>query len=323
MTGQERDYEELLSRVLHSTTDQIEPVGDGLTKIRTRLTEPWLKRQWWLLRSEFMVLGWLVAVRCESFLSMIRSRSRSAAAGAAGEPGAAGTGPEPATGAGTADHPGWLRWLPPVLSAITAWVSSHGPGRGPADGPRRSPGPVMNWLRPALAVAGAVVLVVAGVFALGQLRQTIVGVSAGGSGGPGPAVSSHTGAGTTNSAHGGRVRGSKEYPTPRGGASARRGTTTHSGTSPTPSPCATPSTSPGGQSPTPTPSSSSPTPTTSPTATTSPTPTVSPTATSSSASLSILGALDDQIADGTSTAALTCAPVATANPSPSNLAGPA
>ena len=29
----------------------------------------------------------------------------------------------------------------------------------------------MAWLRPALAVAGAVVLVVAGVFALGQIRQ--------------------------------------------------------------------------------------------------------------------------------------------------------
>ena len=29
MTGQERDYDEVLSRVLHSTTDHIEPVGDG------------------------------------------------------------------------------------------------------------------------------------------------------------------------------------------------------------------------------------------------------------------------------------------------------
>jgi len=69
MTAQERDYEAILSRVLHTTTDQLEPVGDGLTKIRARLDEPWLKRQWWLLRSGFMALGWLVVVRYEAFLT--------------------------------------------------------------------------------------------------------------------------------------------------------------------------------------------------------------------------------------------------------------
>ena len=42
MTGQERDHGEVLSRVLHSTTDQVEPVGDGLAKIQARLAEPWL-----------------------------------------------------------------------------------------------------------------------------------------------------------------------------------------------------------------------------------------------------------------------------------------
>jgi len=30
MTAQERDYEAILSRVLHTTTDQLEPVGDVL-----------------------------------------------------------------------------------------------------------------------------------------------------------------------------------------------------------------------------------------------------------------------------------------------------
>lgn len=325
MTGQERDCEEILSRVLHSTTDRVEPVGDGLAKIRVRLTEPWLKRQWWLLRSEFMVLGWFLAVRCESFLGTVRSRY--AAAANAGKPGApAGTGTEPATGAGNAARREWLRWLAPVPGAITAWVASRGPGRGPGNGPRRSPGPVMNWLRPALAVAGAVVLVVAGVFALGQLRQTIVGVSAGASSGPtAPGTSSQTGAGTTDGAHRGRVRGSHTYPTPQGIAAPRRGTTDQPGTHPSPSPCVTPSTSPGGQSPTPTPSATSPSPTTSPTSTTTPTPTASPTASGSSSSppLSILRALHDQSTGGTRTAALTCGSVPTANPSPSNLAPPA
>src|SRR5579863_5260674 len=107
MTAQERDYEEILGRALHSATDQIEPVGDGLTKIRARLTEPWLKRQWLLLRSEFVVLGWLVAVRCEAFVSRVRAGSDITAG--AGEPGA--------------DHGRRPRGLAPALAGLTAWVS--------------------------------------------------------------------------------------------------------------------------------------------------------------------------------------------------------
>src|SRR5689334_24781321 len=79
MTGQERDYDEVLSRVLHSATDHIEPVGDGLTKIQARLAEPWLKGQSWRLRSEFTTIGRVLAVRCQSWFDAIRS---GAAAGA-------------------------------------------------------------------------------------------------------------------------------------------------------------------------------------------------------------------------------------------------
>ncbi|HET7243793.1 MAG TPA: hypothetical protein VFJ07_03090, partial [Streptosporangiaceae bacterium] len=146
MTGQERDYEAILSRVLHTTTDQLEPVGDGLTKIRERLGEPWLKRQWWLLRSELLVLRWLVVVRCESFFSKIRSRSDV-------------TNLAPDASAGVPDG-GPLKSLLSIATLTT-----------PGKRPRRSVGPAMAWLRPALAVAGAVVLVVAGVFALGQIRE--------------------------------------------------------------------------------------------------------------------------------------------------------
>ena len=95
MTGQERDYGEVLSRALHSTTDRIEPVGDGLTKIQARLTEPWLKRQWWLLRNEFVVVRWVLAVRWQSWFNQMRSGS---AAGA--DAGAAATGKASASGAG-------------------------------------------------------------------------------------------------------------------------------------------------------------------------------------------------------------------------------
>jgi hypothetical protein len=175
MTGQERDYEAELSRVLHTTMDQFEPVGDGLTKIRERLSEPWLKRQWWLLRSEFTALRWLVVVRCESFVGTLRSRS------AAADSALADSVPDPlapliaCSTPDTPKHAARLRSLPSVVSATVAWVTSRGPGRGSQDEQSSQHGPVLNWLRPALAVAGAVVLVVAGVFALGSIR-TVVGL---------------------------------------------------------------------------------------------------------------------------------------------------
>ena len=164
MTGQERDYEAILSRVLHTTADQLEPVGDGLTKIRARLSQPWLKRQWWLLRNEFMVLRWFVVVRCESLFSRIRSRFDV-------------TDLAPDTSAAQEADGGALKSL---LSMATSTPAKR---RG------RSVGPAMAWFRPALAVAGAVVLVVAGVFALGSIR-TVVGLE------------NATGTNTTNSGPG-------------------------------------------------------------------------------------------------------------------------
>jgi len=169
MTGQERDYEAILSRVLHTTTDQVEPVGDGLTKIRARLGEPWLKRQWWLLCNGFMVLRWLVVVRCESLFSRIRSRSGV-------------TDLAPDTSAAQEADGGALKSLLSIATASTV-AKTAAKRRG------RPVGPAMAWFRPALAVAGAVVLVVAGVFALGSIR-TVVGLE------------NATGTSTTNSGPG-------------------------------------------------------------------------------------------------------------------------
>src|SRR5215472_18600141 len=115
MTGQERDYDEVLSRVLHSTTDHIEPVGDGLTKIQARLSEPWLKRQWWLLRSEFTAVGWVLTVRCQSWFNQIRSGS---AAGADADAVTAGN-----ASANTARHGRRLQSLP-VVGGIAARASA-------------------------------------------------------------------------------------------------------------------------------------------------------------------------------------------------------
>src|SRR5260370_31561614 len=74
MTPPDRDYDDILRRVLRSTLDPIEPAGDGLAKIQRRIAEPWLKRQWSLLRMEISALGWLVAVRSEPFRTRPRSR---------------------------------------------------------------------------------------------------------------------------------------------------------------------------------------------------------------------------------------------------------
>jgi hypothetical protein len=229
MTGQERDYEAILSRVLHTTTDQLEPVGDGLTKIRARLSEPWLKRQWWLLRSQLMVLRWLVVVRCESLFSKIRSRS-----------GVTDLAPD-ATAAQEPDG-GPLKSLLSIATMTT----------GSAKRPRRSVGPAMAWFRPALAVAGAVVLVVAGVFALGSIR-TVVGLD-GATGtsntnsGPGNGNGNANGSGSQIPGSGTASQGNSRAPS--GGASAA-----HNGVVPSSTPCAAPSS----------PAQSSPSPATSPT----------------------------------------------------------
>jgi hypothetical protein len=299
MTAQERDVEDVLSRVLHSETDHVEPVGDGLTKIRERLTEPWLNRQWWLLRSEFMVLGWLVVVRCESFAATVRARSAAARTTLLARAARAYD-----SAAGVAGNGGWL----PRLAAALGGIAARLPGRG-AGGQRRSPGPVISWLRPALAVAGAVVLVVAGVFALGQIREGIVSLSSG-AGGTTPGSSSQgTGNGVPAGNNGGSVSGVVGASTSQGGGTGRRGAGHHSGSQVSSSPCASPAASPGAPSPSPSPPPPSPSPSQSPSPTTSPTPTGSPSPTVSGAPPSAY--------QGVRTTALVCS-----GPAPSPIASP-
>jgi hypothetical protein len=242
-----------------------------LTKIRARLDEPWLKRQWWLLRSGFMALGWLVVVRYEAFLSTVKS----------GKPGSvpadSAAGPLAPLLAcatpGTEEHGGRRRSLRPVLGGIAAWASgrrSH-----------RSAGQAMAWLRPALAVAGAVVLVVAGVFALGQIRQGLFlglenasGTSGSNSGNPGGNGNPY-GGGTT-------LKNSSSPSLGRSGAAKPGSTTAHGGVVPSPSPCSAASSPPiNSPSPSPSPTSASPSP-----SPTSPSPSPSPTSPSPSPSTS-------------------------------------
>src|SRR5215469_9770408 len=140
MTRPDRDYDDILSRVLHSTLEPIEPAGDGLAKIQKRIAEPWLKRRMSLLRTEFTALGWLIAVRCEPLFSAARSalarimrpagrRMRSARLALSGT-----------AAAGSGRHHG-------------AKYNRPGDARG-----RKWVEPTMAWLRPTLAVAGAVII---------------------------------------------------------------------------------------------------------------------------------------------------------------------
>jgi len=305
MTAQERDFEDLLSRVLHSATDRVEPVGDGLTKIRERLSEPWLNRQWWLLRNEFMVLGWFAVVRCESLVAMVRSAATSLAARAVGDGAAAAAG-NGARLRRLAAAVGGI--LAAALGGIAAWISGKGAG-----GQRRSPGPVINWLRPALAVAGAVVLVVAGVFALGQIRQTIVSLSDGAGGIASGTSSQSTGNRVSPGRGGGSVTGVGPLAS-QAGSSARTGTDHRPGAHASSSPCASSAPSPG-PSPSPSPSpppSPSPSPSPSPTPTPSQSATPTPGPTTSGAPPSAYGAVKYR------TTALVCTqPNPTSSPSAS------
>src|SRR5262249_22659220 len=199
-----------------------------------------LKRQVSLLRTETSALGWLILVRCEPLFSWARSGLTAMAA--------------------SADR--WLRSGPPRRGAA-AGASSRSGRHGRPRGRRRSAdglgwlGPTMTWLRPALAVAGAVVIVVAGVFAIQQARLALSPAA--------NANSTSTGHGSGGQ-HGSHLKGAGGLQA-TGAASPGQHQSHQPSTKPAAKSKAVPSAS---CSPTPTPTTTSPTPT--PT-TTSPTPT--------------------------------------------------
>jgi hypothetical protein len=265
MTPQDRDYDEILSRVLHSTLEAIDPAGDGLSKIQQRIAEPWLKRQWSLLIHEFSSLGWLIVVRTEPHLNEARSSLAS-----------------------LAESSGRRLRSTSLALAARARVSSSGRHKnsagqeGLAAGLRKWLGPTMAWLRPALAVGGAVVLVVVGVFAVGQAQRAL-NPSSSSANSPFAAPDSRAAPAGHSGTYGQQSSISLPGETPVGtvGSPERKHGTKPSATvnaSPAQTPC--PSSSPA-SSPSPSASASpspSPSPSASPSASTSPSP--SPTASS-------------------------------------------
>jgi hypothetical protein len=263
MTRPDRDYDDTLSRVLRSTLDPLEPAGDGLAKIQKRIAEPWLKRRVSLLRTDFAALMWLIFVRCEPLLTRVRSGVAALGTGSARHRRTArrplgGATAQPAPGEATARATTFQYRVERDRGGLNRWV-----------------GPTMVWLRPALAVGGAVVIVVAGVFAFGQVREALISTAGSGSPGstgngqhhaPKPGVVNGSGSPGLSSA-GHHASGPSPAHKPAGKAGNRETPRPSPTCSAAPTPTSSPTTSP---SPTPTPTSPTPNPTT-------PTPSGSPT----------------------------------------------
>lgn len=142
----EHELDEILRRALHAAVDSVEPAGDGLQRIRHKLDRP---------RWQLQLHLWLT--ECADLLRLIGIRLAPAASAV------------PA-------------WALAAWAALAGWL--HGEGRRGAAGSAARHGPppgrlagLLNGLRPALAVAGAVVVVVAGVFGLLQLRPGVTSIN--------------------------------------------------------------------------------------------------------------------------------------------------
>jgi hypothetical protein len=254
MTPVNGDIDQILRRALHAEVDSIEP-GDGLERIHRRTHAPWLVRQASLMLTECVDLARLIVIRLEPAFTNLRTT--------------------------VAERGGPWQTFVGLLSSTVASIAAlfMPPSRRPAHGHRgpRS-GSNLGWLRPALAVAGAVVIVVAGVYGLAQVRDNLVlelfpsgspasnGSGSSGSGGQAPTLNGQTaptGIVPTSS------RTGSARPSPRASCSS------------TPRAQATP-TAPATDVPTPTDS-----PSVAPTDSTAPSPTDSPTDTPSTSAVSL------------------------------------
>jgi hypothetical protein len=241
MTSLNGDFDNRLRRALYAEVDTVEPAADGLERILRRTSEPWLLRQLSLMLTECADLFWIIAIRLEPGASKLRR----------------------------------------VIAARTGLLAAPAGRRHASPGRRARPRSLLSWLRPVLAVSAAVIVVVAGVYGLAQLRQSLVldlfpnagtqastspGTTNGGQ--PGGSVQGHTSPGGLLPAGGGPASA-----TPSGGATCTR--VAKKKHSPAPS------------------SSPSPSPTATPTGTPTPTPAPTTTATSTAATTAFIATTSD------------------------------
>ena len=236
MRQREFDYDDILRRALRTAADGIEPSGDGLERIRARLTTPRPLAAAWLMAG-YTDVALPALARAWSALSSLRVWLR------------------PDSGQASQTRAAYRRLAP-------ALVRRYG------------------WLRPA-AVASAIVIAVAGGFALSQLPGAIS--NSGAENLPLGNAGTHPHGGSVNSSAASQFPGPSKtsgavggilHPSPSASATCtpspkRRGTGSHAAPTPTPS-----------RTPRPTPSvTPSPTATASPTPTATGTPTPTPTST--------------------------------------------
>jgi hypothetical protein len=152
MTPVNGDIDQTLRRALHAEVDSIEPANGGLERIRRRTHAPWLVRQASLMLTECIDLARLIWIRLEPGFTGLRTT--------------------------IAERGGpWAAFVGLLSSTVASIVALFTPSRRPSrNHNHRSPRGSSNlgWLRPALAVAGAVVIVVAGVYGLAQVRDNLV-----------------------------------------------------------------------------------------------------------------------------------------------------
>ncbi|HEV2371560.1 MAG TPA: hypothetical protein VGS19_05250 [Streptosporangiaceae bacterium] len=270
MTTGDSDFDELLRSALQSVADPIEPMGDGLSRIRERIDKPWLWRRLSLFVNDCVDLAWLVIIRCEPALEWARTKLATARVALSAL---------------------LRRWCGPALDAAAPLIArvrprlEHLASQGRAVmarallSARQGADQVYQrkaWLRPLIVGAAVVTLVVGVAYGLNPVRTTItsIGQITGGVG------SGHNGNGSADTAGSSRVQGQHGHGHtghhPGGHAGSRRHP--RAGTA-QPNCRRTPTPSPQGSdsaSPTPT-DTATPTPTGSPTPT--PTPTTTPTPT--------------------------------------------
>lgn len=279
MTPVNGNFDQMLRSALHTEVDSIEPAEGGLDRIRRRTRAPWLVRQASLLLTECTDLVRLIAIRLEPRFTGMR-----ATVAARGGMWAAFVALLSSTVAGVA-----ALFMPSRRRGHMHRAGAAGPGGTPPE--HRN----LTWLRPVLAVVGAVVIVVAGVFGLTQVRAKLVlelfpsnapASSSVGTSSNGDQVPTLSGQSTPAAILPPSTQGGSPQPSPKASCStspSRQATPTPTPPTGTTSPAATPST----------------TPPTTPPDTTSP----SPTATAATSAFSVTGGTGIQ----TAVRAVTCA----------------
>ncbi len=264
MSHQDQQYEEMLRRALHAAADGIEPAGDGLERIRARLSVPYP-----------LPLAWLGAALSYAFRTAMGSLH-----GLAGLMAAAGRSARPMV-----PWRGLARVHP-----VPAGALSRRPGtQAGAAAPR-----LHGRLRVGAAMAAAVGIVAVGVLSMTGLPTAITQLSfyrnvigsEPADGGQHPAEDSHGSAGQLTSppapdgsgpAPAVPASGAVICPPAIAGHTVRKKPAGHPAARPTTTPSPVPSPSPS-TTPSATPTAT-PTPTASPSPTPTPTPTATPTAT--------------------------------------------